>query len=296
MEKLITSFGNTKLLLENKISCLENVGAFWKITGDEEIGVALATLINTMSDLSTLAQTFKPENELYYGGCLAKILSLLGNKREREFVCKGNSSNTTKPSEWKRLVDFLDDELIQREKNTLFEKSKKALIGDSKKSNKTKSFQHRLSGKPVICHFCSETGHVTTKNEEGQEVIQYYACKNLSSCPLRSGAKHYMKENYVLVAYSLRCDSILSITVLSCMFAQMTWGWHVLVFMRHRERNQGLLNKFKSDMIDKLTNEIFTNNINLSSDSGLNENHVTLTKEDIRDDTVFFVSNNKGRG
>ena len=59
-----------ELLLENKISSLENVNAFWKITGDEEIGLELANLINTMGDLSTLVQTFKLENELYYGGCL----------------------------------------------------------------------------------------------------------------------------------------------------------------------------------------------------------------------------------
>ena len=117
-EKLITSFGNTKLLLENKIISIENVDAFWKISGDEEIGLALATLINTMDESSK----FKLENELYYVGCLEKFLSLLGNKREREFVCKGNSSNTPEPREWKRLVDFLNDELIQREKMTFGKK------------------------------------------------------------------------------------------------------------------------------------------------------------------------------
>ena len=56
-------------------------------------------------------------------------------------------------------------------------------------------------------------------------------------------------------------------------------GWHVLVCMRHREQNQCLLNKFKSDMIDKLT----------FSYSGLYGNHIALTKEDVRDDTVFLL-------
>ena len=64
-----------------------------------------------MGDLSTLAQTFKLENELYYGGCLENILNLLGNKWEREFVQA--IVRIQKPSEWKRLVDFLNDELIQ---------------------------------------------------------------------------------------------------------------------------------------------------------------------------------------
>ena len=52
-----------------------------------------------MGDLSSSAQQFNLENELYYGGCLENILNLLGNKWEREFVCKGNSLNTTNPSE-----------------------------------------------------------------------------------------------------------------------------------------------------------------------------------------------------
>ena len=234
-EKLITSYGNTKLLLENKITSLENVGAFRKISGDERIRLALATLINTMGDLSTLAQKFKLENELYYGGCLEKIFSLLGNK-EREFVCKGHRSNTTKPSEGKRL-DFLNDELIQREKMNLFVKSKKA-----------KSFQHDLSGKPVICHFCSETGHVTTKNE-GQEVIQYYACKNIVDMSPEQRRKALYERKLcagclqpgVRLDDKHNCSNMYVCTNDS--YKQFTRGWYVLVCMRHREQNQGLLNK-----------------------------------------------------
>ena len=100
-----------------------------------------------------------------------------------------------------------------------------------------------------------------------------------------------MKENYMMDAWSLECDSILSIIILKCIFAQMSLGgWHVLVCMRHREQvdNQNLLKKFKSDRIEKHGFENFTKNINTSYYSGLYGNHVKLMKEDVRDDTIFL--------
>ena len=52
----------------------------------------------------------------------------------------------------------------------------------------------------MICHFCSETGHMSTKNE-GQEVIQYYGCSIMSP-----EKPHNMNESYVLVTGGeIRC-------------------------------------------------------------------------------------------
>ena len=58
-----------RLILQNKISALEKQNALWKITGDEKIGMAIAVLLNIMSELKTLAERFRLEEELHYGGC-----------------------------------------------------------------------------------------------------------------------------------------------------------------------------------------------------------------------------------
>ena len=65
----IGSFGNLRLLLQNKVNSLEKQAAVWRIHGDEKITVALSSLINVMSELTSLAQKFGLQEELYYGGC-----------------------------------------------------------------------------------------------------------------------------------------------------------------------------------------------------------------------------------
>ena len=45
-KRLMESFGNTRILLQNKVSALENVGGLWKAIREEKIVLILATLIN----------------------------------------------------------------------------------------------------------------------------------------------------------------------------------------------------------------------------------------------------------
>ena len=47
--------------------------------------------MNIMGELSKLARKFELEEELYYGGCLEKIITLLGGKHERTFICTTDS-------------------------------------------------------------------------------------------------------------------------------------------------------------------------------------------------------------
>ena len=81
-KKLIESFGNTRIFLQNKVSALENIGGLWKASRKEKIALVLATLTDIMSELSDLAKKFELEEEFYYGGCSEKILGLLGNNRK----------------------------------------------------------------------------------------------------------------------------------------------------------------------------------------------------------------------
>ena len=122
--RLIESFGNACLLLQNKIASLENIGCLGRVSGDERVIHSLALLINVMGKLSKLAKKFELDEELYYGGCLEIIITLLGHKRERTFICTSDSK-CSKPEEWERLLKFLNKELVEHEKMIMYERSKK---------------------------------------------------------------------------------------------------------------------------------------------------------------------------
>ena len=85
-EKLINVFGNTHLLLQNKLSTLEKFSHLGKLKDDEKVVFALSELLNIMEDLSNLALTYKLEGNLYYGGGLQRILKLIGEYRKRNFL------------------------------------------------------------------------------------------------------------------------------------------------------------------------------------------------------------------
>ena len=132
MGKTQESFGNTRLLLQNKLRHLENAGGLWKIKGNEKIGIAIAALINTMLDLSALASEHKLENELYFGEGYRKVLGLIGDSRKWKLMSKDSSSDLTVKEEWNKLIEFLKRELKTRERLTLHERSDKCLLVESK--------------------------------------------------------------------------------------------------------------------------------------------------------------------
>ena len=86
-KKLTDAYGNMKLLLQNKVSdltCLENLDRF---SDDEKLGLALAKIINAMTELTNLAKKYDLEYKLYVGGGLEKVISLLGEDRQGTEIC-----------------------------------------------------------------------------------------------------------------------------------------------------------------------------------------------------------------
>ena len=165
-EKLENAFGNMQLILQNKISFLEKQTPLWKISSDEKIGVTLSCLINTMTEVSELAKKFELEEELYYGGCLEKILSMMGNARERKFVKESVDSKVKKPKEWARLKIFLEKELEFREKITILNKTKKCMgieakpVSNPGSKNEYKSInQAGIDSVRKGCYVCGNANH-----------------------------------------------------------------------------------------------------------------------------------------
>ena len=108
--RLFKSFGNTNLLLRNKLGALEKLGGLWKAKGDEKIGLAIAGLLNATTQLRDLAKRHNLEDDLYYGGGLETVLGLLGDSKKRRFISENGSVHMHKRDIWNNLVKFLEKE------------------------------------------------------------------------------------------------------------------------------------------------------------------------------------------
>ena len=197
-EKLIGTFGNTQLLLQNKISSLEKFSSLEKAKDDEKIVFAISGLLNTMADLKKLASIYNLEGNLYYGGGLHKILRLIGEVRKRKFLKSISRDNLDDKDKWGRLETFLSDERIEREMFMINEKTEQSLglnqksdKNDKNKDNKTetkdsgrstldpKSKSFVVPEPEPVCKICdSSENHVVGKDKNGQNKrIEYFACE-----------------------------------------------------------------------------------------------------------------------
>ena len=87
-EELFQSFGSTNLLLDNKLSNLDQMGDFWKVKSNEKVTLAVSSMINTMTELSNLAKEHKLELCLYQDSVIDKL-----DQRRKRFHSKTISSD-----------------------------------------------------------------------------------------------------------------------------------------------------------------------------------------------------------
>ena len=133
-KKLFEVYGNTKLLLHNKISSLGKFACLEKLKDDEKIANTITSLLNVMTDLAKLAKEYDLEGELYYGGGLQKATTIIGYTRERKFIKSIAKDNLKNDQKWEKLVEYLKVEQKEREAFILNEKSKKCMNFDQKAS------------------------------------------------------------------------------------------------------------------------------------------------------------------
>jgi hypothetical protein len=183
--RLEESYGNARLMLQNKLAGLDKLGGFWKLKGEENLADALATLVNAMKDLSSLATEHDIEGALYEGGGLEKILLLIGNQRHRDFR-KKNLKILDKKVEWGKLQEFLVAELELRERIILDNKTAK-ILGLDPKNDPPKNSQGSKGGgsgahfgdkhEPLKCHICGAGNHTAIVTRKGRKILPYYVCE-----------------------------------------------------------------------------------------------------------------------
>ena len=161
-ERLFQSFGNPRILLQNKLSEVDKIGGLCKMKGNEKIANTIAGLRNVMCDLSTLAEEHDIEGQLYERGGLEKILFLMGDYRHKKFRSQYLGPFSSKKEEWGKLREFLNDELMLREKLVLDHKTAKMLglsennPGMGKNVTNPSSGIHVTSSDNTACHICEK--------------------------------------------------------------------------------------------------------------------------------------------
>ena len=271
-EKLCESFGNSRLLLQNKLQLLDKIGGLWKFKGDENIGGALANLTNIMKDLSTLATEHNIEGQLYEGGGLEKIFSLIGETRHRKFRSETLWFSCEKKQEWQKLVEFLKKELRLREKLTLDYKSAelmglhlsrdvsaKSAKGDKKNEIVSHSAHNSVISTDKLCHICNQDGHTKIVTLRGNTIIPYYVCEKFVKM---SPTERFSK----LKAKNLCCGCLYPgavkgpkhkcrFTNFCCPSHEKNEKIHILLCEQHKmdDKNVNLLEKFKERFIKNCT-------------------------------------------
>ena len=186
--RLKESFGSPRIMLQNKLSLIDEIGKLYAIKGDkkeQKLGAALAKLCNSMQDLGKLAKQHDLEGQLYEGGGLEKVMSLIGETRHRRFRSENLNVSLSKKQEWQKLQEFLGKEQILTDRLVLDQKNAE-LMGFSlfkpnmdKKSNPKSGVNRSLNASvaKTLCHICSKDGHTTITTRKGRVIVPYYMCE-----------------------------------------------------------------------------------------------------------------------
>ena len=181
--RLKESYGNARFLLQNKLLAIDNIGGLGQCKNNlEKLLSTLTSLVNIMQDLSTLAKDHDLEGQLYEGGGLEKVMSLLGDARHKRFRSENLTVDFSKKQEWQKLHEFLDRERKLTKKLILDRKSA-TLLGiqtgknDPPKQNVKYGQAPVLSVNRPLCHICGTDGHTTITTARGNIIVPYYVCE-----------------------------------------------------------------------------------------------------------------------
>ena len=313
-DKLKDSFGNERLLLQNKLAHLDNIGGLWKIKGDEKIASAIAGLLNAMQDLSSLAATHGIEGQLYEGGGLEKVMSLLGDFRHRKFRSENLDSAGDKKCEWGKLSAFLHKELKLREKMILDNKSAQLMGVELKKESKKKIYDGKegkgtsalaVSALDMKCHICGEGNHTIITTLKGNKIIPYYVCEMFSKL---SPTDRYAKLKEKRLCTTCIFPGAMKGPKHKCLYLNFCCPHahenqekiHILLCEQHKkeDKNLKLLEKFKDKFIRNCNQTLpkfshgiscFSESVNISRGTekllfkGFN------SKPDVQDSSIFLL-------
>ena len=112
------------LLLQNKLSEVKKHGPLWKIKDKERLIPAISRLLNSMAELTNLAEKHSIKDQLYHHSYLALIFDIIGDDRKEKFTYHNVNVKLNCGEKWNKLMEFLTYELKVIENLVLDQKSK----------------------------------------------------------------------------------------------------------------------------------------------------------------------------
>ena len=188
-DRLKAAFGDSKVMLDNKLSQLNNIDGLWKHKNPSKVVEGLSKLTNTMRDLMTLAERHRIENKLYYGDATDRIYKLCGNERMTRWFTIQCDRNYEGELLWLNFIKFLEKDIKVYQQKALLEgvtPEKKQALETKEKGNKqchtTETLKTDLNKKDtdktsLVCNFCGKDDHFAINGRNGSKLIQYFACK-----------------------------------------------------------------------------------------------------------------------
>ena len=195
-KRLKRAYGDSKMLLNKKLSSVLALGPLWKIKDVEKLKTALMSLINIMSDLINLAKYHNIEGKLYFGEGIDMIYAIMGDARVTKWLTNICDTNLEGEELWQELIKFLDKELKVKQELSIIKKkyatneskqnsyctslessSEDSTLADSNVSVHLTTDNH--NGGEKRCSFCNEPDHyeITDPMAHGQKIIPYFSCK-----------------------------------------------------------------------------------------------------------------------
>lgn len=266
--KLIQAYGNVKLLFQNKLGNLDRYEKLSKIKNDEKLAITIAKLLNSMTELCTLAEKHNLKNKLYIGGGLERVLSLLGDEREKSFLSKNiekfqNSGITDEVLRekmvWDHLMIYLKKELALRENLILLKKSRECLSGTSGSNRVGANSVNQSMNSPLLCHICGESGHIVSTDKKGRKYIDYVACESFVHMTPKSRRSAIVRNKFCLQCLSPGMKFDKEHTCYDTYVCpdpshkKFSKGLHVLVCQEHKTsaENMKILENYKRNFLSK---------------------------------------------
>ena len=273
-ERLIEAFGDTKVLLSNKLKEVNNMGEIWKLKERSKSVEALSKLVFVMEELKELAVKHSIENYLYYGGAIASLYKIIGNRDRDKFIELNVDSKLSEEARWQKLTEFLKLKLKIQEELLVLERpapsnpkvdekatprkedEKTNKSPPSKGHNNSQVHTGKVESKP--CLLCGEDGHLLTRNHNFKRVIQYFSCKLFAEMSpsdrfklLKDKGLCYqcLSPGAPLDTAKHRVDCFSKYCCKHSSHNNLEKKKHVLVCEEHKSENKDLLEEYKKKCI-----------------------------------------------
>ena len=263
-ERLKESYGSPRIMLQNKLSALDKLGGLYLIKDGEKLGSAIAKLCNCMRDLSKLALEYDLEGQLYEGGGLEKVMSLIGESRHRKLRSENLTVDLSKKQLWQKLQELLGKEQVLTEKVVLDQRNAELMGYSLKKSNSNKKNEQKGDGPgnraltatvvKSVCHVCAQHGHTTITTKKGNVIVPYYMCEEFVKMTASERLSNFTSKNLCTVCLfpgAKKGQHKCYFRNFVCPSHDKNDQVHILLCDKHKtdQKNMELLEKFKSRFI-----------------------------------------------